>query len=96
MRTDKQIDKNNLCSQNPASCLPDAIWKSIYVINLIELERLEFHFFLLFHIHVHLWTSVLHVPKHHRCFFAHHFSSPLKKLCAMSFIPTELCFQHSL
>lgn len=54
--------------QNPASCLPDEMWKSIYVINSTELEYLEFHFFLLFHIHVHLWTSLLHVSKQYRFF----------------------------
>lgn len=96
VKTDKQIHRNNLCRQNPASCLPDEMWKIIYVINLTELEHLEFHFFLLFHIRVRLWTSVLHVPNHHSFFFAHRFWSHLKKLCAVSFIPTGLCIQHSI
>lgn len=72
MKTDSKYTRNNLNRQNPGSCLPDEMWKSIYVINLTELEHLELHFFFLFHTHVHFWTSLLCISKHHRFFFLAH------------------------
>lgn len=62
------MHRNSLCTQNPDSCLPDEMRKSIYVINSTELKHLEFHFFLLFRIYVHLWTSLLLVSKQYSFF----------------------------